>query len=406
MATCIVCAAALALYITRSKPAAAARADAVRVEGIGHDVHHDVRGGLSKLQSDRQPGAASRSAAVPAAGGKSTRGPAGAPFDASNPERCASAVQHQGKRRRLKDNTVIARVHEEPGVVEARKGLVKLDCRGQWGNHLGQYAVARVIAEELNFGLQVCPRMLDDNWKKGHVFPNLLERAYNEESAKGLKKIEYGTHSYNVQTILEDPTPRVMHMWGYPFESFWPFAKFRSRIRSYFAINVGCLYWNQTFPGGNDVVVHVRSYADCKRNRGKENAGGGREKKKFDPTVSFVDPPYEYYSAILDRMKKDAGWDTLWLAARCGADDEVSARLMREYGAKLTPQPPVHGDMADFLFMAASKRLIMSQSTFSWWAAYIGDQTEVHYPLVGEWWGKRPRHRLYPDEPRYHFHDL
>ena len=40
------------------------------------------------------------------------------------------------------------------------------------------------------------------------------------------------------------------------------------------------------------------------------------------------------------------------------------------------------------------------------WAAFLGTATEVHYPLVGEWWGPRPRHRWWPDEPRFVFHDL
>ena len=45
-----------------------------------------------------------------------------------------------------------------------------------------------------------------------------------------------------------------------------------------------------------------------------------------------------------------------------------------------------------------AKRIVMAQSTFSWWAAFLGTATEIHYPLVGEWWGARPRHRWWPDE--------
>ena len=64
--------------------------------------------------------------------------------------------------------------------------------------------------------------------------------------------------------------------------------------------------------------------------------------------------------------EKQGGWGTLWIAARCGANSPVAERLIADYGAQLTPAVEVHAEIADFLFMAASTRLIMSQSTFSW----------------------------------------
>eukprot|EP00039_Didymoeca_costata_P006147 m.87814 g.87814 ORF g.87814 m.87814 type:complete len:418 (-) comp13129_c2_seq8:96-1349(-) len=323
-------------------------------------------------------------------------------FSDGDGARCQDAVYIHGKRRKLPETASLYMKKEDPEVVEGRAGFVKLDVRGQWGNHLGQYAVARIVAEELNFGLRVAHSMLDANWKKGHIFPDVvnLEAALTDKDLQALPTRTFGKHSYDVKAILADSTPRLLHMFGYPFEDFWVFGKYRDRIRDIFSINTGCIYWNQSYPGEHDIVVHLRSYKSCEPEDGEANV--------FTPTDSFADPPLQYYKTILDKMIKTQPKEgVIWLAARCGKEDSIAVSLQKLYGAQFTPTTTIHNDMADFIFMAASTRLIMAQSTFSWWAAYLGGgRQEVHYPLVGEWWGMRPRHRLYPDESRYVFHDL
>ena len=38
---------------------------------------------------------------------------------------------------------------------------------------------------------------------------------------------------------------------------------------------------------------------------------------------------------------------------------------------------------ADFAYMARAKRLVVTESTFSFWAAFLGTLTEVHAPSAG-----------------------
>ena len=48
---------------------------------------------------------------------------------------------------------------------------------------------------------------------------------------------------------------------------------------------------------------------------------------------------------------------------------------------------------------AQGRRLVVTESTYSWWAAYVGQATEIHAPGVG----------IVPvpaDDPRYVFHDI
>ena len=54
---------------------------------------------------------------------------------------------------------------------------------------------------------------------------------------------------------------------------------------------------------------------------------------------------------------------------------------------------------ADFVYLARATRLVVTESTYSWWAAYVGQATEIHAPGVG----------IVPvpaDEHRYVFHDI
>ena len=146
-----------------------------------------------------------------AGGGAATTG--ADPFTDSEAGRCDGphVRSQQGRRQKIKqkDHPLLFQPAGAPLATSA--GLVHLDCRGQWGNNLGQYAVARVIADELGFGLKVCPSLLDKNWKGGHIFPGIVQRAAAAQAsgAPALPKIEYGKHAYEVEKILADHSPRV-----------------------------------------------------------------------------------------------------------------------------------------------------------------------------------------------------
>lgn len=50
------------------------------------------------------------------------------------------------------------------------------------------------------------------------------------------------------------------------------------------------------------------------------------------------------------------------------------------------------GEIEDFTFLKYSKKLIMSHSTFSWWASFLGDQEKVYVPMYKHkgWWKTNP----------------
>ena len=272
---------------------------------------------------------------------------------AARPARC-----HEGGAEALENSLLLQQTPAK--VVAQRRGLVKLDCRGQWGNRITEYAAARVLAEELNFGLIVCPILLDENFNKGAIFPGIEPLAYDTNLIAGLPSETEKGHAYDVLGLLADRTPRRLHLSGYPFKEEQFFHQYKAQLKHAMRTDLACLTWRQYFPHPDDVVIHLRGYEGC-------NADNVRA---YNPHFQFVDPQFDHYDRILKHMRQhDRPWRQLWMASRCGLDDAygVARRLQAEYGALLSPQTGTdHSDTGDFIFMMHAKRFIMAQSTFSW----------------------------------------
>ena len=92
----------------------------------------------------------------------------------------------------------------------------------------------------------------------------------------------------------------------------------------------------------------------------------------------------------------------------CAACDATRPGVVRDLVRHLNAtvvSPRVVGDgrsrsvEADFAYLARATRLVVTESTYSWWAAYVGAATEVHAPGVGTV-------PVPADEHRYVFHDI
>lgn len=62
-------------------------------------------------------------------------------------------------------------------------------------------------------------------------------------------------------------------------------------------------------------------------------------------------------------------------------------------------QEMVDNQFHAFCFLARAPRLVMAHSTFSWWTAFLGNATEIHYPLQPR--GVTTPKVMVDDEPRY-----
>jgi len=84
--------------------------------------------------------------------------------------------------------------------------------------------------------------------------------------------------------------------------------------------------------------------------------------------------PMSYYRAALQRQDPHREL-SIWVIGDCNKDTETLALLLRNDGWRIE-KPPIHADVKmvdDFWSLVAAQNLILSNSTFAWWAAAVGD---------------------------------
>lgn len=116
-------------------------------------------------------------------------------------------------------------------------------------------------------------------------------------------------------------------------------------------------------PAPNDVVLHVRL---CN-----------------GPLHSYRFCDATYYETILANMD---GPIKVVTTCDTGVVDRLRGKIINR------------GPANDFVYLAQAKRLIICESTFSWWAAMLSNATEIHAPASG----------VVPvafDDPRFIFHE-
>ena len=58
-----------------------------------------------------------------------------------------------------------------------------------------------------------------------------------------------------------------------------------------------------------------------------------------------------------------------------------------------------------FCYLSRARRLVMAHSTFSWWVAFLGNATEIHFPLTAHGRGVTGPNIVVTGDPRYVYRD-
>lgn len=154
------------------------------------------------------------------------------------------------------------------------------------------------------------------------------------------------------------------------------------------------LGWHSRWDGG--IAVHVRRGDLLTQTQG------------FQPALT-VDAPYYYRTAIeaIDPLRvlpvvgfsDDAEWCRGHIEHIVGRDVEVWDGKPRSHiPSEYRHQKPA--DWVDLILMSQFDHLVMSNSTFAWWAAWLRPERDILYPSL--WWGPRlphlDHHTLIPPE--------
>ncbi len=256
---------------------------------------------------------------------------------------------------------------------------------GYIADNLFQYAVARLIAEELGFALR-CSHSRMHPEKNIPQLQGLLAACADaplaldgaeydapEDFSAHIDTAAFDGYRLDLDELLADTRPRRLEVRGY-FQYYPLLRPYKSRIREWFAMTPDTA---GHAVGDGDVALHIR---------------------RDDLVVYGLAMSLGYYTELLERLD----FRRLYVCG-IGVDEEVRRAL--------APFDPVYVEgepVDDFRFMLAFERLFLSNSGFAWWAGFLSRASAIYAPVMAEHSANdHPKARLadlrVDDEPRYHY---
>jgi len=229
--------------------------------------------------------------------------------------------------------------------------FVKYDPWGRMGNRMFQYAFGRILAERKRVEFYAGPL---HNFK--NTF-NSIEYPFTVENSLSTKAI-YGDNYVNYDELLNTDKNIIIDSFLQNANYYTPF---KNDIKDWFKLDVN----QHILPGPNELVIHIRE-TDYK-----------------DMGVALND---DFYINII----KQFNFDKITIVTD-NCRTLLIEKLKKEGCNILSKQPidkfTIYSDLnsiQDYIYMLYSKYLLIAQSTFSWWPAFLGDHKQVLFPVTSK----------------------
>jgi hypothetical protein len=213
--------------------------------------------------------------------------------------------------------------------------IVQVSYMGALGNQLFQFVLGRILAENLGFSLQAA------------AIPGFAATA--GFSADGSEPVEpeeiHQGQIIDLDALLMRREPRVIRLQGY-FQRYEYYRPYKHLIRTQWLPPLPSV---DKAPDGGDLVMHVRR----------------KDYIAYGWAASF-----SYYQTALDQQD----FKRLVLVT----DDPHAPFFLRF--RRYRPIFFEGNAQESFAFMANAKKLVISQSSFSWWAAFLSEAESVVMP--------------------------
>lgn len=222
----------------------------------------------------------------------------------------------------------------------------------QWsrmGNRMFIYAFAKILANIKNceFYCEQLPNF-PFTWKEIKLPKNFSLN--NPITTRTL----YGNHHVNMEHLINYKDDIIVNSFLQKAEYYIPY---RANIQQWFNIQID----NANYPEKEEIVAHVRE----------------TDYKELGMVLDN-----EYYFKILKNTQNKVTIMT----------DNCNSPIMecfKEKGYNIGSTAPVKefltfspdSFMLDYLYMYYADTLILSQSTFCWWAAFLGQHEVVYFPV-------------------------
>jgi len=264
---------------------------------------------------------------------------------------------------------------------------------GHLGNNLFQYALGRVLAEELGHALVCVAPLARPGFDRveqasgiadqlpglaGHFADVPLRLPGREILFPQLRLVlgeqpEWHGHGINLERVLRTGHGQRIVLRGY-FQRSEYYLPYRERIRRWFHLPA---VDGELRPGPRDIVVHLRRSYDM---------------RVLDRMLSL-----RYYEQALEA----ASFERV-LVCGLGIDAATRARL-----ARFRPEYLELDALATLRLLQRAHNIVLANSTFSWWGAWLSDAERIWFPrpVRGIWSPERPDIALELPESRYHYID-
>lgn len=221
---------------------------------------------------------------------------------------------------------------------------------GQSGNQLFPTVLANIIARKYNLNVEVYKNKLA-NFKKQATYENKVENGNKIQTRNPFKvsfeQTENGIH------LLRD---------YYQYEDF--FNPYRTEIKN------DILELTTVEKNNKDVVIHLRL--------------DGFNHHGYDSHI--IHP--EWYTSILDSLDFDKLY--IVMATKTGRlrNDQDKTHYL-DFFKKYNHEIVSGNELEDITFIRSFDKIISSNSTFSWWACFLSDASQIFLPPY--WEGKKAR---------------
>jgi hypothetical protein len=220
--------------------------------------------------------------------------------------------------------------------------MVEVRHKARLGNNMFQYCLGRIIAEELGFAL------------RADAIPGFPNTGQAVTGGSWTTPEQHLTgQQIDLEGVIANRSPRRIVLDGW-FQRHEYYRPHREKIREWLAFHPGV-----RMPDARpDVVVHVR---------------------RTDYVHQGWALPFSYYQEAMERLVPRGG--DIWIVT-----DDRHDPFFRNF-TQWRPTFASGTAVEDMLLMSRAKRIIMSQSTFSWWPTFLGDPVEVACPIpsFGAW---------------------
>lgn len=227
--------------------------------------------------------------------------------------------------------------------------MVEVKYMGLFGNTLFEYCLGRIIAEELGYQLKAAPI-------KG--FSSTSKAVDGLDYSHGPIEELVG-QKIDLRTVLQNQTPRKIFLRGY-FQRYEYFQPYKEAIRKHWLIA------DLAPPpqhSAREIVLHVR---------------------RADYIQQGWATPFEFYEEVIEMARCDRAF------ILTDAPKDPFFRRFKKY----RPVIVHNSQMEDFAMLRSFKKMVISESTFSWWAAFLSEAEEIYMPKSknGIWSGKTDQH--------------